>query len=73
MTHRHASSAKILAIGDYTDDAWKLVVGKPIELIYGESLLAMLREVQASPPLGVHKLARSVARRPHHQPLRLVR
>jgi restriction system protein len=46
MKYHHASAVKIVACGDYTDDAWKFVVGKPFELIYGETLLAMLSDAQ---------------------------
>jgi restriction system protein len=46
MKHHHASAVKIVACGDYTDDAWKFVAGKPFELIYGETLLAMLSDAQ---------------------------
>jgi restriction system protein len=44
MAHHHADAAKIIAIGHYTDDAQRFVGGKPIELIYGNALLAMIRE-----------------------------
>jgi restriction system protein len=73
MARQHAASAKILSIGDYTDDAWKLVVGRPIELIHGEALLAMLREARTPTPPNVRTLTRPAARRVRHQPLRLVR
>lgn len=73
MARQHAASARIVAIGDYSDDAWKLVVGRPIELIHGESLLAMLREAQSPPAPNVRPFARPAARRLRHQPLRLVR
>jgi restriction system protein len=46
MKYHHASAVKIVACGDYTDDAWKFVAGKPFELIYGETLLAMLSDAQ---------------------------
>ena len=46
MKYHHASAVKIVACGDYTGDAWKFVVGKPFELIYGETLLAMLSDAQ---------------------------
>jgi len=46
MKFHHASAVKIVACGDYTEDAWKFVVGKPFELIYGETLLAMLSDAQ---------------------------
>ena len=46
MKYHRASAVKIVACGDYTDDAWKFVTGKPFELIYGETLLAMLSDAQ---------------------------
>jgi restriction system protein len=46
MKYHHASAVKIVACGDYTEDAWKFVAGKPFELIYGETLLAMLSDAQ---------------------------
>jgi len=46
MKFHHASAVKIVACGDYTEDAWKFVAGKPFELIYGETLLAMLSDAQ---------------------------
>jgi restriction system protein len=48
MKHHGASAVKIVACGDYTPDAWKFVVGKPFELIYGETLLAMLANAPAT-------------------------
>lgn len=47
LMHHHADAVKIIAIGDYTDDAQRFVNGKPIELIGGNALLAMLREGSA--------------------------
>jgi restriction system protein len=41
-----ASAVKIVAIGDYTEEAKRFVIGKPIELINGDVLLSMVREVQ---------------------------
>lgn len=74
MKFHHASAVKIVACGDYTDDAWKFVAGKPFELIYGETLLAMLSDAQlpihagvvpfrapTSPP-PMHHRARTAAR-----------
>ena len=46
MKFHRASAVKIVACGDYTGDAWKFVTGKPFELIYGETLLAMLSDAQ---------------------------
>jgi restriction system protein len=73
MKHHHASAVKIVGCGDYTADAWRFVVGKPFELIYGETLLAMLGDAAltqdssvvpfrapASPP-PMHHRARTAA------------
>jgi restriction system protein len=46
MKFHQAAAVKIVACGDYTDDAWKFVTGKPFELIHGETLLAMLSDAQ---------------------------
>jgi len=51
LTHHHAAAVKIVAIGDYTADARHFAERKPIELINGETLLAMVREVQTSMPV----------------------
>jgi restriction system protein len=53
MTHHHAAAVKIVAIGDYTADAWRFAGGKAIELINGEALLSMVREVQTPTPAKV--------------------
>ncbi|OOG60166.1 restriction endonuclease [Rhodanobacter sp. C03] len=46
LAHHGAAAVKIVAVGDYTADAQRFAQGKPIELIHGEALLAMVREVQ---------------------------
>jgi restriction system protein len=46
LVHHHADAVKIIAIGNYTDDAQRFVSGKPFELICGKALLAMVRERQ---------------------------
>lgn len=46
LVDRDAAAVKIVAIGDYTADARRFADGKPIELINGEKLLSMVREVQ---------------------------
>lgn len=73
MLSQHAGSVRILAIGDYTESAWKLVVGKPVELVYGEMLLDLLHEAQQPPAPNVRTLNRPSTRHLRHQPLRLVR
>jgi len=47
LMHHGADSIKIIAIGHYTDDAQRFVHGKPIELISGHALLAMVQGCQA--------------------------
>jgi restriction system protein len=51
LAHHGAAAVKIVAVGDYTADAQRFAQGKPIELIHGEALLAMVREVQT--PLSI--------------------
>jgi restriction system protein len=46
LAHHGAAAVKIVAVGDYTADALRFAQGKPIELIHGEALLAMVREGQ---------------------------
>lgn len=48
LAHHSAAAVKIVAVGAYTVDARRFAQGKPIELIHGEALLAMVREVQTS-------------------------
>jgi len=50
MTHHAAAAVKIVAVGEYTADALRFAQGKPIELIHGAALLAMVREVQTPTP-----------------------
>jgi restriction system protein len=69
MKYHHASAVKIVACGDYTDDAWKFVAGKPFELIYGETLLAMLSDAQLPIDAGVVPFRATASRPPlHHRP-----
>lgn len=69
LAHHGAIAVKIVAIGSYTDDARRFAEGKPIELIHGEALLAMIRAVQT--PLAtadsspVTKTAAPDAQQPH--------
>jgi len=44
--HHRADGVRIVCIGDYTPDAAAFARGKPIELITGERLLELVREVQ---------------------------
>jgi restriction system protein len=49
LAHHGADEVKIVCSGTYTRDAADFAQGKPIELIGGEELLRMIREVQAAP------------------------
>jgi restriction system protein len=49
LAHHRADEVKIVCSGSYTRDAADFAQGKPIELIGGEELLRMIREVQAAP------------------------
>lgn len=51
LAHHRAQAVKIVAIGDFTPDARAFSQGKPIELICGSALLALIRSVQASTPV----------------------
>ncbi|GGY17693.1 membrane protein [Rhodanobacter panaciterrae] len=53
LAHHGAAAVKIVAVGNYTVDAQRFAQGKPIELIHGEALLAMVREVQTPTPAKV--------------------
>lgn len=69
MKYHHASAVKIVACGDYTEDAWKFVAGKPFELIYGETLLAMLSDAQLPINPGVVPFRAPASPPPmHHRP-----
>ncbi len=48
LAHHGAAAVKIVSTGSYTPDAERFAQGKPIELIRGEELLAMVRAVQAA-------------------------
>ena len=48
LVHHGAAAVKIVALGDYTPDARRFAQGKPIELIHGDALLAMVREAQTN-------------------------
>ncbi|MGH8817688.1 MAG: restriction endonuclease, partial [Achromobacter pestifer] len=49
VDHHRADGVHIVCCGDFTRDAAQFAQGKAIELITGEQLLAMVREVQAAP------------------------
>ena len=42
LAHHGADAVKIVAIGEFTPDARRFAQGKPIELVHGEGLLAMI-------------------------------
>ena len=48
LVHHGAAAVKIVALGDYTPDALRFAHGKPIELIHGEALFAMMRVAQTN-------------------------
>ncbi|MFC5583280.1 restriction endonuclease [Rhodanobacter terrae] len=50
LAHHGAAAVKIVAVGNYTADAQRFAQGKAIELIHGETLLAMVCEVQSPTP-----------------------
>ncbi len=49
VAHHKADGVKIVCVGDFTRDANEFARGKAIELITGERLLEMIREVQSTP------------------------
>lgn len=49
LAHHGADAVLIVALGTFTTDAQRFADGKSIELIGGEALLRMIREVQAAP------------------------
>ena len=50
LVHHHADAVKVVSTGAYTEAAAAFAAGKPIELITGEQLLAMIRAVQPAAP-----------------------
>ncbi len=46
LLHHNAAAVKIVALGDYTDEARQFAQDKPIELIHGGQLMATVRSVQ---------------------------
>lgn len=53
LGHHHADAVLVVALGNFTADARRFAAGKPIRLIGGETLLRMIREVQAAPAQAV--------------------
>lgn len=58
LTHHGADTVKIVAIGDFTPDAQRFAQGKPIELIHGEVLLALIRSVQNASAISIDQPTR---------------
>lgn len=48
LLHHQAAAVKIVALGDYTDDARQFAQDKPIELIHGGNLIATVRSLQTT-------------------------
>ncbi|MEO7066185.1 MAG: restriction endonuclease [Rhodanobacter sp.] len=48
LLHHQAAAVKIVALGNYTNDARRFIQGKPIELIEGRALIATVRSVQTT-------------------------
>jgi restriction system protein len=63
--HHGAHGVKIVCVGNFTGDAKAFAVGKAIELIGGEDLLALVRSVQAAPntPLAASAAERAAVLR----------
>src|SRR5690606_22874685 len=56
--HHHADGERIVCVGDFTPDAAAFAEGKAIELINGEQLLELVRDVQSADEWG-HATARA--------------
>lgn len=50
LAHHRADEVRIAALGDFTRDARRFARGKPIVLVDGHALLALVREAQQVPP-----------------------
>ena len=48
LAHHRADAVHIAALGGFTPDAARFATGKPIELVDGATLLAMIREAQGA-------------------------
>lgn len=55
LAHHGADEVRIATVGGFTSDAARFAQGKPIRLIDGETLLTMIRAVQASEALQQHQ------------------
>jgi restriction system protein len=63
MNQHYADAVKIVAIGNYTDDARRFTQGKPIELIYGNTLLDLVRSSRKAAPKSKMMKSTDVAMR----------
>jgi restriction system protein len=54
LAHYGADAVKIVAVGDFTPDAQRFAQGKPIELIRGDALLALVQAVQSTTPAAAN-------------------
>lgn len=61
LTHHGADAVKIVAIGDFTPDARQFAQGKPLELIHGEALLALVRAVQSTTQVAADATPKPIA------------
>ena len=61
LAHHRADAVKIVAVGDFTPDAQRFALGKPIELIHGEALLALIRAVQSTTPAAANPIPKPTA------------
>ena len=52
LAHHGAHQVRIATVGGFTRDAERFAAGKPIELIDGQALLALVRSVQVADPLS---------------------
>lgn len=70
LAHHNADAVKIVALGRFTAEAERFAAGKPIELVDGETLLAMIRAVQDTPsPSAAPVQPTPAARKPRTTPI----
>jgi len=58
LQHHRADEVQIATVGGFTRDAERFATGKPIRLIDGQALLAMIRSVQESEPVAARPSGR---------------
>ena len=61
LLHHRAAAVKIVALGNYTNDAHRFVQGKPIELIDGGALITSVRSVQNSKARAIKPMDSALA------------